>query len=108
MPSAPEVVEGPPDGAAVVDEADDEDEPASPSTLIALPDAVTGTETAIGACAPESTPPAPLVDAPLVGAAGAGAALGALAAVDPLEPAPPTALTAFPVPATGTERLTSA
>jgi hypothetical protein len=117
MPSEPDVVApepveaaGEPDGEVDVL---DPDEPASPSTLTALPVAVTGAETAIGACAPESTPPVPDVVWSVAGAVP-DEAVEEVEEVEPpepeleVEPESPTALTAFPLTVTGTAMLTSA
>lgn len=113
MPSEPDVVAPEPVAPEAGAEGDvdvlDPAEPASPSRLTALPVAVTGAETAIGACAPESTPSVPDVVWPVAGA-------GPDEAVEPpelepeleVEPASPAALTAFPLTVTGTATLTSA
>jgi hypothetical protein len=77
----------------------------SPSTLMALPPTVTGTETDTGRLAPPATLSSPVVVLPLVDDGAAAAIFDASA---PLVDESPSTLTAVPPMFTGTETDTGA
>ena len=97
-----EAVDAPPAAGAAA--ASEPLEPLSPSTLIALPETVTGTARSTGACVPEAIPSEPEV----VALAAAGAVAAGADADESVPEESPTALTALPATVTGTSTLTSA